>query len=123
MKLNARFDSTRNRSDDRGEGRLTYDEDQAIRRYDQTKKNMKTHLDITISAANADQFDSFTPVLGAWTILSSEGDVSEIDIRDSVRNWMDDPHCRVEVFGADGHAIDNGDIPNNGTFLATRSRA
>lgn len=80
-------------------------------------------MNITITAKNADDLDNFTPVEGTWKIdgFTPEDENTVQDVEESVRNWADAPYkIDVLVFGEGGRAI-TGDLPDHGTFLATRA--
>lgn len=82
---------------------------------------MKATMNITITnVKNANELDSFVPVEGQWFLDGDSEDLSFEGVEQSVRNYMDaDYLIDVQVFHADGHAI-TGDMPGEGTFLATR---
>ena len=77
-------------------------------------------MDITIDAKNANELDSFIPVEGQWFIGGDHNENTVEDVIETVINWMDaDYKIDVQVFHLDGRHI-TGDLPSEGTFLATR---
>ena len=79
---------------------------------------MKNHIEITITAKNADEFDDFVPVDGSFDILSCDEEIAVDDIRESIVNWMD-ADCDLEIYHDDGRAITDN-VPRSGTFIAIK---
>jgi hypothetical protein len=78
-------------------------------------------MNITIhSVRNASDLPEFVPVEGQWALHCLSEDRTRESVEESVRNWMDAEFpVRVSVYHADGREI-TGDMPSEGTFLATR---
>ena len=78
-------------------------------------------MNIIIHADNADELESFVPVLGTWALDEISSDEFSIeDIETSIKNWMNvDYKIKVSLFKENGREIIDY-LPLHGNFLAIR---